>query len=159
MAQTLNRKSQTPIFRSVLPVLSEFNVNKVLNDNYLLKKDSGSKITKTKIVCTLGPSSNTERSIEDLLENGMKIARINLSHGSTVQNSRIINMVKKLSEQRGEFCSVMVETNGNAVRMAPTKNGEKILLKKDLFVNVKNGDIRNFYSDSNVIYVDYIDLK
>ena len=47
---------------------------------------------KTKIVCTLGPSSNTEETIRNLILEGMDVARLNFSHGSYDDKLKIINM-------------------------------------------------------------------
>lgn len=56
---------------------------------------------RTKIVCTLGPSSNTPESIEKLIKAGMNVARFNFSHGSHEEHKARIDMVRAASKKLG----------------------------------------------------------
>ena len=52
-------------------------------------------ITKTKLICTIGPASNSESTIRKMIENGMNVARLNFSHGTHESHRQTINMVRK----------------------------------------------------------------
>ena len=53
---------------------------------------------KTKIVCTLGPSTESEETMRALIENGMSVARLNLSHGGLETHAAAIEQVRSLSK-------------------------------------------------------------
>ena len=57
-----------------------------------------SSARRTKIVCTLGPSSNTFENIEKLYRAGMNVARINFSHGSHADHKKTIGFVRKVAQ-------------------------------------------------------------
>ena len=52
-------------------------------------------MTKTKIVCTIGPASNTEEKIKQLVKAGMNVARLNFSHGTKKEKEEEIELIKK----------------------------------------------------------------
>ena len=56
-------------------------------------------LKKTKIVCTLGPSSNTPEIIEKMIKAGMNVARFNFSHGSHEEHKQRIDMVRVASQK------------------------------------------------------------
>ncbi|MFH0851842.1 MAG: pyruvate kinase [Candidatus Peregrinibacteria bacterium] len=69
----------------------------------------------TKIVCTLGPSSNTEEQLRALAQAGMNVARINLSHGGREEHAEAIHRVQALNEQG--FCiASLIDTRGAEIR-------------------------------------------
>ena len=55
---------------------------------------------KTKIICTLGPASDTEVVLSDLIDAGMNVARLNFSHGTHEDHAKKIAMIKKLREEK-----------------------------------------------------------
>ena len=54
---------------------------------------------RTKIVCTLGPSTDKEDVLRNLMKNGMNVARMNFSHGTHEEQKARLDMVKKLREE------------------------------------------------------------
>ena len=72
---------------------------------------------KNKIICTIGPSSNSEEVLRDLVKAGMSIARINCSHGSIEQNEANIELVKKVRKDMGVPVSIMLDTKGPEIRI------------------------------------------
>ena len=54
---------------------------------------------KTKIVCTLGPSTSSEEMIKELMLNGMDVARLNFSHGTHDAHGEMIRKIKKVREE------------------------------------------------------------
>ena len=83
---------------------------------------------KTKIVCTLGPASDSEEIISAMADAGMNVARINFSHGVHAEHAEKIAMVKRVREKKGIPLPVMLDTKGPEFRIKTFKNG-KITLK------------------------------
>ncbi len=78
---------------------------------------------KTKIVCTLGPSTASEETIGALVESGMGIARLNLSHGDLDEHLASVEMVRKVSERLGIPVGIMVDVPGAKYRTGPLGTG------------------------------------
>jgi len=84
---------------------------------------------KTKIVCTLGPSSATEEIISAMADAGMNVARINFSHGTHPEHAEKIAAVKAVRERKGIPLPVMLDTKGPEFRIK-TFAHDKITLKE-----------------------------
>lgn len=72
---------------------------------------------KTKIVCTLGPASNTPETIRALITAGLNVARINFSHGTLEQHARVIAMVREASEELGCPVAILGDLQGPRIRI------------------------------------------
>ena len=86
---------------------------------------------KTKIVCTLGPSTESKETIRALIESGMSVARLNLSHGSMDTHVSAIEMVRSVSEELGIPVGVMVDVPGAKYRTGPLAPGVVDLVSGD----------------------------
>lgn len=86
---------------------------------------------RTKIVCTLGPSSNTEDKIEQLVRNGMDVARINFSHGTHEDHSRIINIIRQVSDRYNLSLPILADLQGPKIRVGKMKGGSQTLTAGD----------------------------
>ncbi|MDE6274176.1 MAG: pyruvate kinase [Clostridiales bacterium] len=84
---------------------------------------------KTKIVCTLGPASETEEIISAMADAGMNVARINFSHGTHEEHAKKIATVKAVRAKKQIALPIMLDTKGPEFRIRTFKNG-KILLKE-----------------------------
>ncbi|CAN1264274.1 Plastidial pyruvate kinase 2 [Linum perenne] len=72
---------------------------------------------KTKIVCTIGPSTNTREMIWKLAEAGMNVARLNMSHGDHASHQKVIDLVKEYNAQsKDNVIAIMIDTKGPEVR-------------------------------------------
>ena len=76
---------------------------------------------KTKIVCTLGPASSDEATIEALIQQGMSIARLNFSHGSIDSHIEVMERVRLVSERLGIPVAIMVDVPGAKYRTGQMK--------------------------------------
>lgn len=66
---------------------------------------------KTKIVCTIGPSTNTKEMIWQLAEAGMNVARLNMSHGDHASHQKVIDLVKEYNAQtKDNVIAIMLDT-------------------------------------------------
>jgi pyruvate kinase len=74
-------------------------------------------IPRTKIVCTLGPSSSTEDSLRGLIDAGMNVARLNFSHGTHEQHAETIATIRKLSQRLGKPIALLGDLQGPRIRI------------------------------------------
>lgn len=84
---------------------------------------------RTKIVCTLGPATDSPEILESLLQNGMNVARFNFSHGSHTDHRQRIAGIRAASKATGIPVAIMLDTKGPEMRIGSFKNG-KVTLKK-----------------------------
>jgi len=85
-------------------------------------------IKKTKIICTLGPSTDKPGVLESLLEAGMNISRFNFSHGSHEEQGKRIQMLRTASKQLNKNIAFLLDTKGPEIRLGKFVNG-KVQLK------------------------------
>ncbi len=78
---------------------------------------------RTKIVCTLGPSSNTLEGIEQLYLAGMNVVRINFSHGSHEDHKRTIGYVREVAQKHQYSLPVLMDLQGPKIRVGTMKDG------------------------------------
>ena len=89
---------------------------------------------KTKIVCTIGPASDTEEVLTELCKAGMNVARLNFSHGTHEYHLKTINTVKKVRKQLGLPIAIMLDTKGPEYRIKTFENGKVFLSDGDDFI-------------------------
>ncbi|MEP1151395.1 MAG: pyruvate kinase [Balneola sp.] len=82
---------------------------------------------RTKIVCTIGPSCNTEKGIENLLLHGMNVARLNFSHGTHKDHARVIKIIRKVAKENKYSIPVLMDLQGPKIRVGTMKNGGQVL--------------------------------
>lgn len=78
---------------------------------------------KTKIICTIGPATDTEMPMRQLIENGMDVARFNFSHGDHAGHKSRIDLLKRLRAEYGRPIGILLDTKGPEVRVKRFKNG------------------------------------
>lgn len=89
---------------------------------------------KTKIVCTIGPASESEETLKELCMAGMNVARLNFSHGSHEEHLKRINAIKKVREELHLPIAIMLDTKGPEYRIGTFKNGKISLSEGDEFI-------------------------
>ena len=82
---------------------------------------------KTKIICTLGPSTDKGDVLRDLIANGMNVARFNFSHGSYEEHGGRLAKLKALREELGRPVAALLDTKGPEIRLKEFKNGVEML--------------------------------
>lgn len=88
---------------------------------------------KTKIIATIGPSSNNSKVLKGMIEAGLNVARINFSHGSQEQNQKNIDLIKSVREKLNVPLGIMVDTRGPEVRIKTFENGSIVLKRGQEF--------------------------
>lgn len=88
---------------------------------------------KTKIICTIGPVSEKPEILEQLVKNGMNVARLNFSHGSFEEHGNRIKLIKEFNKKYGTSCAVLLDTKGPEIRLKTFKNETEILKAGNTF--------------------------
>ncbi|MBR5485733.1 MAG: pyruvate kinase [Oscillospiraceae bacterium] len=78
---------------------------------------------KTKIVCTIGPASDSREKLSQLIDLGMNVARLNFSHGSHEEHGRRIKLIQELRDEKNKPVSVLLDTKGPEIRLGLFENG------------------------------------
>ena len=89
---------------------------------------------RTKIVCTLGPASNSEDRIRSLIEGGMDVARFNFSHGTHESHLKTFETVDRLRTQMGLPVATLLDTRGPEIRLGTFQGGRAELAAGSRFV-------------------------
>lgn len=92
------------------------------------------KLRKTKIICTLGPASESEEVIRELMLAGMNVARLNFSHGTHEEQRGKLERVKKVREELGLPVALLLDTKGPEIRTGEFEKGKVELKKGQTFV-------------------------
>ncbi len=88
---------------------------------------------KTKIVCTLGPATDKEDVLEQLIASGMNVARFNFSHGDYKEHKARMDKVKELRKKYNTQTAIMLDTKGPEIRLGLFEQGEVILKENQKF--------------------------
>ena len=78
---------------------------------------------KTKIVCTIGPASESEEMLEKLMNAGMNVARLNFSHGSHEEHKGRIDTIRKVAKRLNKTVAILLDTKGPEIRTHNMKDG------------------------------------
>ena len=106
---------------------------------------------RTKIVCTLGPSSNSEEKIDELVRNGMNIARLNFSHGTHEEKGEVIEILRKVADRYDVSLPILADLQGPKIRVGMMKDGGQEIEKGD-YITLVTDDIEG---TSDRVPVDY----
>ena len=88
---------------------------------------------KTKIICTIGPASESESVLTQMCKAGMNVARLNFSHGSHEEHQKKIDTIKKVRKALGLPIAIMLDTKGPEYRIKTFENGKITLKDGDTF--------------------------
>lgn len=135
--------------------------NQEMSDSSLGLQLSGDEVAttsgalrKTKIVCTIGPSTNTREMMWKLAEAGMNVARLNMSHGDHESHQKVIDLVKEYNAQtKDNVIAIMLDTKGPEVRSGDVPR--PILLEEGQEFNFT---IRRGFCSENTVGVNYDDF-
>lgn len=109
---------------------------------------------KTKIVCTLGPSTDDENVMRSLIEEGMNVARFNFSHGPHDEQLGRVKMLKKLRKELNRPVAALLDTKGPEIRLKEFTNGKEELKDGQTFT-LTSEDIMG---DSTRVAITYKEL-
>ncbi|MDW4372877.1 pyruvate kinase [Staphylococcus saprophyticus] len=110
---------------------------------------------KTKIVCTIGPASESEEMLEKLIKAGMNVARLNFSHGDHAEHKARIDTIRKVSKRLGKTVAILLDTKGPEIRTHNMKDG-LIELEKGSEVTVSMTEVEGTPEKFSVTYENLI---
>ena len=108
---------------------------------------------KTKIICTLGPSTDKEGVLRELIANGMNVARFNFSHGSHEEHLGRFEKLKALREELGKPVAALLDTKGPEIRLKDFKNGVENLVAGQTFT-LTTRDVEGTNEICSITYKD-----
>ena len=108
---------------------------------------------KTKIICTLGPSTDKEGVLRELIANGMNVARFNFSHGSHEEHLGRLEKLKALREELGKPVAALLDTKGPEIRLKDFKNGVENLVAGQTFT-LTTRDVEGTNEICSITYKD-----
>ncbi len=108
---------------------------------------------KTKIICTLGPSTDKEGVLCELVANGMNVARFNFSHGSHEEHQGRLEKLKAIREELGLPVAALLDTKGPEIRLKDFKNGVEMLEAGQLFT-LTTRDVEGTKEICSITYKD-----
>lgn len=108
-------------------------------------------LKKTKIVCTIGPASESPEVLEQLIKNGMNVARLNFSHGSHEEHLEKIKTIKRIRRKLNVPLGLMLDTKGPEIRIGKFEEKEYFLKPDDIFTLTT----RNIVGNKDIVSVSY----
>ena len=99
------------------------------------------RVRKTKIICTIGPQSESEATIRALVLAGMNVARLNFSHDTHANHLTRIKAIRKVSEECNTPVAILLDTKGPEIRSGIIKGGGKIELREGCHVILTNQEV------------------
>ena len=115
---------------------------------------------KTKIICTLGPSTDKGNILEQLVKEGMNVARFNFSHGPYDEQKGRMDKLKELRKKYDKPIAALLDTKGPEIRLGCFKNDEKVSLEEGQTFTFTNKDIEGTKECVSITYKElYKDVK
>lgn len=109
---------------------------------------------KTKIVCTIGPATNDEAVLRELMLAGMDVARINFSHGTHEAAKAMVDKIKKVREELDIPVAILLDTKGPEIRLKKFRDGKVTLTEGQTFT-LCTSDVEG---DETMVSVTYTEL-
>lgn len=106
---------------------------------------------KTKIICTIGPTSENEEVLRELMLAGLNVVRLNLSHGNHEEHKKRIDTIKKLREELELPIGIMLDTRGPEIRLGKF-NAHEVHLEEGQYFTLTTRDI---LGDETIVNVGY----
>ena len=95
---------------------------------------------RTKIVCTLGPASESPEAIAALVHAGMNVARLNFSHGTREEHAALYGRVRRASDATGQAVGILADLQGPKIRLGSFDGGFAVLEKGSVFTVAASPD-------------------
>lgn len=114
------------------------------------------EMRRTKIVCTIGPKTQPKEKLQELLDAGMNVVRLNFSHGSHEFHATTIRNIQEVAADSKRICGVLLDTKGPEIRTGKLKDHKEVQLKAGQeFVLTTD---TNVVGDDTRVAVDYPSL-
>ena len=111
---------------------------------------------KTKIVCTIGPKSESKEMLSKLVANGMNVMRLNFSHGDFDEHGGRITTIREICAETGKNVAVLLDTKGPEIRTVKLQNGDDVLLTAGQEFTLSTD--QTIVGDNSIVAVTYENL-
>lgn len=108
-------------------------------------------VRRAKIVCTLGPAVSTREAIRELVDAGMDVARLNMSHGEYADHERSYHLVRQASDESGHGVGIFADLQGPKIRLGLFADGP-VKLKKGAAFTITTRDILGDVNECGTTY-------
>ncbi|WP_277673482.1 pyruvate kinase [Piscibacillus halophilus] len=113
-------------------------------------------MNKTKIVCTIGPASESVETLKELIDAGMNVARLNFSHGDHEEQRQRIENIRQAANEKGKSIAILLDTKGPEIRTGLFENGE-VELEKGSTVTLTMEEVKGNQNRFTITYKGLID--
>jgi pyruvate kinase len=96
---------------------------------------------RAKIICTIGPSCNTEARLREMMQLGMDVARLNFSHGTHPEHARNIARLRRAAKLENRTICILQDLQGPKIRTGRLKDSEPVLIKTSSLVTITPRDV------------------
>jgi pyruvate kinase len=110
---------------------------------------------KTKIVCTIGPASESKEMLTKLVESGMNVMRLNFSHGDYDEHGARISNIREVSKELGKKVAVLLDTKGPEIRTMNLADGDVVLEAGQTFTLTTDQTVVGDNTKVAVTYEDF----
>lgn len=107
---------------------------------------------RTKIVCTIGPATNSEEQLERLIQAGMNVARLNFSHGTHDDHALAIERIRRISARLGCPIAILQDLQGPKIRTGPLQQGQPVQLADGAHLTITT---RQIIGDAHTVSTTY----
>ena len=107
---------------------------------------------KTKIVCTMGPSTDDKEVLRSIIRGGMDVARFNFSHGTHPEQKARMDMLKMVREEEHSNTAILLDTKGPEIRTGVLKDGKKVKLEAGEMLTLTPEDIMGDAQKVSITY-------
>lgn len=111
-------------------------------------------MSQTKIVCTMGPSSNSISILKEMMKSGMNVARLNMAHGELEDHSKRIELIREAASEASAIVAVMMDIKGPEIRIGTLEEGSYELKTGDTLTLTS----RPVTGNGEVVAVNYPDM-
>ena len=126
------------------------------NDTRQTLTDSAAPLRRrAKIVCTIGPASDTEEMMRELMLRGMDVARLNFSHGTHDDHAQVIHRLRKVAAELGRTICILQDLQGPKIRTGRLKDRNAVTLQTGQTVSITPQDV---LGTSEIISTTYQEL-
>ncbi len=113
---------------------------------------------KTKIVCTLGPACDDKKTLHRMINAGMNVARINMSHGTYEEQKERLDRLKEVIAESGKNVAILLDTKGPEVRVGVFDGGSAVLTENQEFCLTKDTESLGTKERVGISYPKLVDI-
>ncbi|TDT70469.1 pyruvate kinase [Hypnocyclicus thermotrophus] len=111
---------------------------------------------KTKMVCTIGPKSESKEMLTKLVNAGMNVMRLNFSHGDYEEHGARITTIREIMKETGKYVAVLLDTKGPEIRTIKLENSEDVILEAGQEFTITTD--KTVVGNKNIVAVTYADF-